>query len=206
MNVNFSKTHDIGLPGNAASSRNSLIEIILLVIVGALFVWFIILPKKAQVDAKKADLAKMQDEQSQVVDKLTALQKLSDILTAHPKEVSELDEAIPLDGKTLHLRALITTLAESVGVTVGTINVSGKGDALTAGNKILLANPFGVKRTAQKLSGSAFVIGSLNQIKAFLEKLETNGRIMDIVDLKIDSAPQGLFNLQVSLNAYYFAQ
>jgi Tfp pilus assembly protein PilO len=205
MNINFSKSTTIGVPGQLKPYRNPFVEITLLIIVCALFGWFIILPKKAQVSAQKAQLAVVTEDESQTAAKLATLQRLVDTLEASGPKVADLDYAMPLDGNTLKLHFLIENLAESVGATVGDISLAGNSEAFAAGDKKLLADFYGPTRTLQKISGSVYVIGSYEQLQAFLGNLETSGRLIDISDIGLDSSSDNGLNMRLTITAYYLA-
>jgi len=206
MDANLSKNLNLGLPPQIKNARNSLVELVLLVVVCALFGWFVVLPKKAEVEAKKADLATIQGQESKMADKLAKLKTLVQTLQSSSLQTADLDQALPLDGKITRLKILIDSLANSSGVTVGDVSVSSsKADSVVAGDKGLLANPYGAARTLQKLSGSVYVIGTFDQLKAFLQKLETSARLLDVTELSMDGASDGSLNLKLTISAYYLA-
>lgn len=196
---------NIGLPPQIKSSRNSLFEIVLLIVVCALFSWFIIMPKKAKVQAKKSELAKYAQEQSKMASNLQNFNRLVAELNSHEQEIKNLDDALPLEGKTTYLEILIQNLANSAGVAVGDIGLSGKNDVIAAGNTELIKNPYGATRTLQKISGTVSVIGSFAQMRDFLKKIETSGRVMQISSVDIVAAQDNNLSLRIALDAYYLA-
>src|SRR6185436_1264822 len=126
MDINFTKNSTIGLPGQLKPAANPILEISLLVVVCFLLTWFVILPKKAQIEERKTQLAAAQAEEAQVAGKLNKLKELVQSLQSHKEQVGYLDKALPLDGKVLQLRFLLQDLADSSGVTVGNIEVTSK--------------------------------------------------------------------------------
>ncbi len=205
MAINFAKNITLGPPPKPTSSRNAVVEVVLLLLVCALFFWFMILPKSKVINQKQTQLVGLQQQRDDMSKEKDALDKLVTDLGKHSVEVGYLDQALPLDGKTLRLQILIDALAKSVGVTVGDISVSGQKEGPVAGDKNLLANPYGVTRSLQTLHASVYVIGTFNQLNAFLQKVETAGRIMDVTGLSMDAAPLGNLNLKIELNSYYLA-
>jgi Tfp pilus assembly protein PilO len=205
MNLNISKNISSSLVSPGGSARNSFIEVGLLIIICVLFFWFIILPKKASKDLKQNNLNKLQDQEKTMADKLAKLQQMVVNLKSNPQALAELDEAMPLEANVTRLQVLVNYLAQSVNVSVGDISLYGKADAVVAGNKALLNNPYGATRTLQKISGSVYVVGNFNQLQSFLEKIEKDGRILEITDLNMDGASNGNLNLKIGLNAYYLA-
>jgi len=191
------------MPGQTRS-RNSLFEVALLILICGLLTWFVVLPKKAEVDAKQKELDQVKQTQSQVADNLASLQKLAADLKSHPTEVSELDQALPLDGRNINIQLLLQDLAQSSGVTVSDISMGGSA-GIIAGDKTLLSNFYGATRKLQKMSGNVKVIGTFSQLETFLHKVEDSGRLMDINQLSIDPASDGNLNMSLTLNAYYYA-
>lgn len=206
MDPKLTKNISIGLPPQIKSARNFLIELVLLVVVCVLLGWFVVMPKNAELSLKQDQLAQVQSEQAKTADKLKQLKNIVQTIQANPQQINYLDQALPLDGKIVRFKIFMDALANSAGVVVGDVSVSsGKADETVAGDKTLLANPYGVSRSLQKLSGSVYVIGSFPQLKAFLQKLETSARILDVTDLSLDGAPDGSLNMKLSINAYYLA-
>ena len=205
MDLNLSKNSSVNFQGKFKSSGSSAaVEITLLVLVSVLFSWFVILPKKAELQSREKELKTLQEQQSQIAGQLETLRRLVQDLKSNQSKVALLDQSLPLDGKILRLRFLIETLANTVGVTVSSVGIASKSD-LVSGDKALLANPFGTARTLQKLSGSVSVVGTFDQLEAFLKKLENSGRILDVGDLNLDANTSNNLNMRVTLSAYYLA-
>jgi Tfp pilus assembly protein PilO len=116
-----------------------------------------------------------------------------------------LDQAIPLNSNTIRLQLLIQSLAQSVGVAVGDINVTGDPSGVVAGDMALLANPYGVSRSVKTMSGTISVSGSFDQLQTFLKKLENSGRLIDVDSLAIDQGSSDGLNLKLTFKAYYLA-
>ncbi len=199
------KNISIGLTKQGGASRAPLFEAVLLIIVCALFTWFILLPKVSALSEKRDNLDKLKLESGKIADSLAKFQLLVKNVEDHPKEISDLDYALPLDGKITHLQSLLETLAQSVGVTIGDITVAAKGDNVWAGDKQLLANPFGSPRTLQKMNGTIYVLGNLDQLSAFLKKIENSGRIVDVSAIAVDPGPAGSLGLRLTIDAYYLS-
>jgi len=126
-------------------------------------------------------------------------------LNSSSNQVADLDQALPLDGNTVNLQILINSLAQSVGVAVTDVEVSGQPNTVVAGDKALLSDPYGATRTLQTLAGNLSVTGSFAQLQAFLQKLETSARLIDVTDLEMDAAAGGNLSLRLGINAYYLA-
>ncbi len=205
MPINFPKNISMSTQPHGRFSRNSLFEVGLLVIICILFVWFILLPKKAEVDQKNADLAKVQDQENKIASQLTTLQSLINSLPSNSQNIVTLDQVMPLDGNAIRLQLLIQSLAGSVGVTVGSLNVSPAPGGMITGNAALLANPYGVTRSLQTMNGSLYVIGSFGQLQALLKKLENSGRLIDVDTMEIGQGIIGNLTMTLTFKAYYLA-
>jgi len=205
MAIDFSKKPGFNSEPQSNSYRNALVEVVLLVVICGLFYWFVILPKQEEVAAKNSQLTQVLGEGTKVSGNLVTLQNLVKSLKSDSQNISRLDQAMPLDGNVVRLQLLIQSLAGSAGVTVGNISISGQPNTAVAGDKALLANPYGVSRSLRVLSGTVFVIGSFSQLQNFLQQIETSGRLMDVTNLTISQDSQGQLNMQITLNAYYLA-
>jgi Tfp pilus assembly protein PilO len=193
------------LPVIIKAHSHSLYEVVFLCIVIALFYWYILSPKKAEVSVQTTLLSQLQEQQKKWEDSRDQLKLLVQQLNNNKAQAIVLDEALPLNGKIINLHLLIEKLANDSGVTIGDISLTGSGDAVVAGDKALLANPYGPKRTLQKLTGAVYVVGTYPQLQALLQKLENYGRIMDITALDIQSAKDSQLSLKLIMNSYYFA-
>lgn len=198
-NINFNPS----VP--AKSARWFWFEMFLLLAVCGLFYWFVVLPKRSALADKQSQLTQLQDQQKQMETSLATFKNLVKDLDSHSKEVSDLDYALPLDGRVTELQILLESMAKTVGVTIGDISVNPQNDEIWAGNTALLADPYSAQRSLKKLSGTVYVLGSFDQLEAFLQKLETSARIIDVSSLNIDSGPAGSLGLRLTVSAYYLA-
>ncbi len=201
MALNISKVEITALP---KAAQTSFIEVVVLIVIIGLFYWFMVLPKAASLQTQTKAYEAAQKRQQSSAHELKNLESLISQLKSSQKEVVRLDEALPLDGKTTKLQMLIEYMAGTSGLTVGGVNVSGKGDTILAGDKALLSQPFKPKRSLQKMSVSIFVTGTFDQLQTFLKKIESNSRIMDVASLDIGPAQEGLLSLRLSVDSYYF--
>jgi Tfp pilus assembly protein PilO len=206
MPVNFSTNISMGGQPLSKSSRNSMFEVGLLLIICLLFSWFILLPKRAEVAQKQSNLETVKKQGDNTSKQLATLQSLVNSLPSDSQNIAELDQALPLDGSTIRLQLLIQNLAQSVGVTVGNISVSGNPSGEVSGNTALLANPYGASRTVQTMDGTLDVVGSFQQLQSLLQKLENSGRLIDMDSMTINqgSSP-GNLDMNLTFKAYYFA-
>jgi Tfp pilus assembly protein PilO len=204
MDLNFSKNIGLSATRQINPTRNLLIEVILLVIVCGLFTWFIILPKRADVNLKKETLNRFKEQAVNTQKQEATLRGLITELNVSKDDVEKLDKAIPLEQNMPQLESLLTDIARSVNVSLGNFGLSGRPNSVAAGNKELLANPYKPARTLQKISGSLVVGGTFSQLKAFIEKLEGSGRLINITDMQMDAGTNGSLNLRLNVNVYFF--
>lgn len=206
MSLVLPKNVNLSMPPEMKNYKNFLVEGVLLLIAGVLFFWFVILPKQAEVQKRQDALTKIEAEEVKMADSLAKLQAMVKQLQTSSKEISQLDQAIPLDSKTPKFQILLEGMANSVGLTIGGISISTtKNDNIWAGDKELLAKPFAAKRSLQKISGSIYVIGSYEQLKTFLNKLETSGRIINITSIGMDAGADNTLNLKLGFDSFYLA-
>ena len=204
MSVNLPQNINLSVPPQIKNYQNYIIEIVLLIIAAALFYFFLITPIQGKISLKQDNLAKIQTEEAKISDTLSKLEKMVREVKNHPQEIAQLDQAIPLDGKTPKLQMLLEKLASSLGVTVGNINIAtGAAGEIWAGDKKILDNPYGVSRTPKKMTGSIYIIGNYDQLRSFLEKLEGNGRVFNITEFSLSGGENGNLNLNLSFEVSY---
>ncbi len=188
------------------SSQGKIFEAVLLLIIVVLFYWFIVGPKRGQLAAASAQYQTLQSQQNDLNKTKIELQKAVSDLNSHPQEVADMDEALPLDDRVSKLYIALDSLTQNSGMTVGNISVAYNSGVDMAGDKALLADPYAVQRTVQKLTTSLQVTGNFDQFQALLQKLENSGRLINITTVNITPAQSGTFNFTMNLEAYYYAE
>lgn len=204
MELSFLKNTSTAVQKQTNPNRDFLIEIVLLVLVCALFIWFIIMPKRSEISGKQATLEQLTAQEETVKSQSAKLKSLIKQLADNKDKEILLDKALPLAYNGPQLESLITNLANSVNVKVANLGLSGVSNTVDSGNKNLLSNPYSQPRTLQKVTGTVVVLGNFSQLQAFLQKLETSGRLMNITGLEMDSASNGNLNLRINLLTYIF--
>ncbi len=187
-----------------ASVRYSMIEVVLLIVVIGLFYWFIAKPKIAELSVQQAKLESVQSEQQALAGNLKKLKGLVAQLKSSPDKVKLLDEAMPLHGKTTDVETLIDYLAKSSGVSIADISATTKNDLVAAGNKEVLKDPYAVKRTLQKITAEANVMGTYDQLVSFMKKLEQNGRVLNANAMELRTGDEGQLNLRLTIETYFY--
>ena len=205
MAPGVSSNINIGVPTKIQSPNSTLLTIVLLAVVCALFGFFMVLPKKSEVAVKYSQLQKLTTQNAGITSQLNKLNELVGILQSHPQDVKELDEALPLNGKTFDLQLLLESFANQSGLAIGSINLSGNLGAIVAGNTALLADPYSATRSLQTISGEAYVIGTFPQLMDFLKKVENSDRIMQVSSLEVSGDKNNGLALKINFEAYYFS-
>ncbi len=185
--------------------RFSIVETFLLIVVIGLFSWFILLPKKAAVQTRENELKDLVNQQQSIASKVSTLKGLIAQLESHQKQVSYLDEALPLEGRTSKLQILLNSITASAGVTVGDMNIMSDSEQVFATNTDTAQESFKASRSLKKLTANVYVIGTYEQLKAFLEKVEETGRILDIVSLDLGASQDNQLDLRLVVTSYYYA-
>ncbi len=183
---------------------NAIFEIVLLVVIAGLFYWFVARPKQAQLSLVQDNIVSLQQERDSLDSNKQKLQHLIAQLDANKTEITDMDEALPLSSKSVRLRILIDTLARSSGLTVTALNVSMNSDTAVSGDKALLADPYRGTRTVQKLTSTLAVTGTYGQVEDFLNKIGTNGRVVDINTIDIHSSKDNTLVFNITMDTYYY--
>ena len=183
--------------------QSPITQSILMLLVIALFGWFILQPKFAATKEQRVKLDAFEAQQASLEQDKEELDKLISKLKSSPDEVKLLDEAIPLHTRSTEVSVLIEGYARSSGMTVNQLNVEGLDKTISAGNKKVLEDPYAHDRQLVVADSQVIVGGNIDQFRNFLQLLETSGRLADIVNMEVSSAEEGLvFSLRIRTYAY----
>lgn len=196
-------TH-VPLATASSGGRGSLFEGLLVLIVICLLFWFLVLPKQQQVGAAKDRLEQLKTERAAFEQNRKTTDRLVAELSSKTAQVSQLDEALPLDARTSKVRFALESLASSLNVTVASLDVSSKAETVVSGNRALSDKPFSVTRKLETLTVSMEVLATMDQFQGFLEKLETSGRVFDINGLEILNSKDDRLLFRLNLSTYYY--
>ncbi len=177
--------------------------IVLMVIIIALFSWFMLKPKLATVSAQHTTLKSLKDQFATVDGQKRELNRLIAQLADNKQEITLTDEALPLSGRTSKVHVLLDKLASDSGLVVSQITAEDIEDIISAGNKAALKDPYGQNRKLYASSVTMSVSGTVDQFKLFLELLETNGRVLDVSQLEIIGAEE-VTKFRVKIKAYAY--
>lgn len=199
--LNTKKNFTIATP---PAMQHTVFEIILLVIVSGLLYWFIISPKITKLNALTVRSNELSADFASLEDNERKFNKAVAEMKAHPEEIADLDEALPLDNRVTKLHLALESLTESSGMTVGDVSVAYKTDAIISGNKEQLTSPFKGTRKLQKMTTALDVTGTYDQFQGLLQKLEQSGRILTITSVEVTPTADQLLNFKITLEAFYY--
>lgn len=185
--------------------RGPWIETSLLAIIILIAYFFIVAPKRTAVTAQQGQLDILQQKADDTSKKLETLKLMAQELQNHKSDVVNLDEALPLSGSTIELQMLLESMSQTAALTINDINVVSGGDPVVAGNKVLLSDPYAVKRSLQKLQATVSVSGTFDNLLSFMQKIEGSGRILDVTSFDISPSKDSQLELRLYINAYYYA-
>ena len=194
----------MAINSSPGSLRNSLAEIVALILVIVLVFWFFVKPKMVELSAVRADVKSEQAIANRVEADSAQLTKLVSKLQQSKKDVDLLDEALPLESRITRLEVLLDSLVSASGTKLATLNVQ-VGDKVVSGDKGELADQFGVERKLQTYTGDLTVTGSIDEFKNLLQLIETNGRIIEITNLDL-TGDSGVPSYRLKLKAYSYDQ
>jgi Tfp pilus assembly protein PilO len=206
MEINFPKTPEPKIdPTKLLKGKGSLLEFWILVIVLVLFAWFILLPKYKEVQTLNNNSQTLGSELKVIIEQQAKLKNLISQIDSHAKEITILDESLPLHPRTTWLYLLIQNLAGTSGITLSDLSVNNEKESVVSADSALIDKPFAYQRFLRKSLVNMKLSGSMAQFLAFLTKLENSGRIMDVKSLDIQSSSDGVLDFGLTLDAYYFA-
>ncbi len=190
----------IKLPQN----KNSLFELVLLGIIAILMFIFIVNPKRTELTQAKDNADKQKSAFDATRGEQVKLDALVQSMKSDPKALAELDEALPLSDRISRLRLTLEYISKSSAMSIGDISVSGGTEQVVSGDRERLADPYSVVRKLQKFDCSMTVTGSMEQFQSLLQKLENNGRILDISGIDVSSSKDNALQFKVNMSAYAY--
>ncbi len=207
MNFNLPKSSakESATSVEVRSFKSTNIQILAVLIFIALFFWFMIKPKRAELAEKRAELAVLVKERGTIQAQTASLKGLIAKMGKFPAELAMLDEALPLDSRRTKVQILVQNLANESGVTVGDVAVTAKEEQVYGNDQKIITDPFYAKRTLKTLSCNVNAYGDFFQLKSFLQKIENSGRLMDITGMDMTPSGKGQLGLRINFKTYYFA-
>ncbi len=186
-------------------AQNPLFQSILILIVLALFSWFILIPKFNSYSEKSKILSTTENQLAQIESDEIELNQLISKLESSENQIKLVDEALPLSSRPTQLSLLFENYATSSGMQVSQINISDEtiSSAPAAGNKPVLEDPYGAKRALKVVGVSITTSGNIEQFKNFLQLVESSGRIVDVENMDVNSG-DGTTKFTVKLKTYVY--
>jgi len=182
-------------------------------VIFAFFFMFVSYPKISSVGSLKKDaVPKVLSEQENLNKQLDYLVKAQKAKYAISEvDIQNIEKTIPTDPNTPQIFTTLEGISKEVGVTIGTINFSlldapKDGPSVTpsmedgdsfGGEDVSRSDDFGISMIEISLSVSS---GPYDEFKNFLDKVEKNMRLMDIVSLSY--SPSGE-SYGLTLRSYY---
>ncbi len=172
------------------------------VFVAAVFVYStFVVPEYEHVNSLRGEA---QAKQQTLDEQRTILDKVSSLLSRYqsiPKLGEVVSVSLPSDEDVAGAFQQIYTIASASGITIQQFSVNtGIGLTSTRALSAQVVRPVG---TAQV---NLYLVGSYESFKTFIEALERNMRIMDVKDIKIQSANRtsgSAFLFSLTINTYY---
>jgi len=184
-------------------AQASLIENVIIGIIIVIVFIFFVRPQSSLLSQKRTELAQLQTESQSIQQQKDSLAQLVNKVHQSADDIALVDEALPLVSRPTQLQLLMDGLVKASGMKTTEITFQQTADVV-AGNKALLANPFGVDRKLKTSSFGLTVNGSMDQFKNLLQLIETNGRIIDIAGIDM-SSDQASITFKLKLKAYSYA-
>lgn len=187
------------MKGSGTQLLSLLVAIV--IFISAIFVYStFVVPEYERVNLLRAEV---EAKQQTLDEQRTIVEKVSSLLTRYqsiPKLGEVISVALPADEDVASAFQQIYTIAAASGITIQQFSAN---TGLSLGSD----DPDNVAvRSVGTAQLNLYLVGSYENFKAFIETVERNMRIMDVVDLKIQSAGRSapnslLFNL--TINTYY---
>lgn len=211
MAINLSPQKGINLSPAAYRSETrvqsanfSLTEVVLLIVMIGLFSWYMVLPKQASLKAKQAQVQQLQDDKSKIQSEIDGLNASIKTLSSSQTNLTDLDEALPLDSRTTKLQMLVESIASQSGVSLESVSFDLDSKAVYAADPETVKKPFTQARSLKTIKGSVAVLGTYDQIQAFLEKVEHSQRVLEISTMALNLQQDNVMSLKLDLEAFSY--
>lgn len=185
--------------------KNLIVEAVLLVVGLALFLNFLVLPKKSAVAEKHQQLTELTSEYENISKNKQDLGLLVQEMKAAKKDLALLDSTLPLSSRITTVHVLLDSLVSSSGLTLANIQTDTTDDMIAAGDEAMIKNPYQGKRVLKTLTVNLSVTGNMDQFLKFLNSLESNARLVDVKSISITKGnTQNNTTFNLALKTYFF--
>ncbi len=187
--------------------QNPLLQTVLIIIVVAVFGWFVVGPKYASTQQTSEQLSTLKAQRESLEADQIELNRLISELEDADQEIKLLDEAVPLTARPTKIALVLETYAQNSGMLLSQLSIGTPERFIASGNKTLSQDPFKEPRELAVIEVSATARGSIEQFRNFLTLLEKSGRIIDISSLTVSSTQEGPnYSIRLKTYAYELAQ
>jgi Tfp pilus assembly protein PilO len=200
MDLNKKPKFDTGAAAKQAS--NPIIQIVLLVVIIALFAFFVVGPKYRAMSSRGAEADQVSAERAKIEQEKIDLAQLNSKLDSSKQDIAITDQALPLNGRISNLYALLESLVKNSSMQLAELASSDSLKTRVAAG----SNKTDAKQTDRKLITTKVtmtVTGDLQQLKNLLESIETNPRLFDIDSVQVASSEEGV-RFRIDLKAYAY--
>lgn len=187
--------------------QNPLLQTVLIIIVIAVFGWFVLGPKYTKTQQTSERLSVLEEQRASLEADQIELNRLISELEDADDEVRLLDEAVPLTARPTKIALVLETFAQNTGMFLSQLSVGTPEKFIASGNKKSLQDEFKEPRELAVIEVSATARGSIEQFRNFLTLLEESGRIIDVSSLTVSSTQEGpSYSIRLKTYAYELAQ
>lgn len=190
-------------PFKIQQSGSPIFQAILILLVLVLFSWFILKPWLSKTLDTRSQLKAAQEQLSSIESDQRELNRLVNELHSSPEEIALVDEALPLNGRVSKVNVVLENLVRTSGMTLSILSAEETKDIVSAGDKSMLENPYQPGRVLHTITVSAAISGTMEQLKNFLQLMETNGRVLDVASLQIIGG-EPITKFQITVKAYAY--
>ncbi len=190
-------------PFKIKESGNPIFQAVLILIVLVLFSWFILKPWLSKTLDTRSQLKSAQQQLDALESDQRELNRLVNELRSSPDEIALVDEALPLNGRVSKVNVLLDNLVRTSGMTLSILASEETKNIVSAADKAMLENPYQPGRVLHTVTVSAAISGTMEQLKNFLQLMETNGRVLDVSSLQIIGG-EPITKFQITVKAYAY--
>ena len=182
---------------------NPIIQAVLVLLALVLFSWFVLKPWITKALDSRSQLSTAQKQLTATEADQRELTRLVNELRSSPDEVALVDEALPLSGRVSKVNVLLDNLVRTSGMTISVLSAQDTKDIISAGDKKMLESPYQPGRVLHTITVTASITGTMEQLRNFLQLVETNGRVLDVASLKIIGG-EPITKFQITVKAYAY--
>lgn len=184
------------------------IEVIFLIILIAILVWYFIKPKMATYAAKKDELTTVETDLKQLSERDKEIQELYELLQTPEikNDIELLDEGVPLNSRATRVYMLMESLIKNSGMVAGSLSVEPLDSLVSEGASDKSKDVFNENRVEVIQKISLNLSGNMQQFLGFLEILENNPRLFNIKNLSINGEDKQALAFKLLIEVFAYAK